>query len=112
MKIALVDPMFKRVNSNAQMKTLLSTSPFLYFYSSFWSGFSTGLLTLASLTPQDVEIRYIDDNFEEINYNERFDIVAITATTQQATRAYAIAREFRKIWGKSCVLVAGGPDCL
>lgn len=108
MKIALIDPMFKRVNSNEKMKTLLSTSPFLYFYSSFWSGFSTGLLTLASLTPQDVEIRYIDDNFEEINYNERFDIVAITATTQQATRAYAIAREFRKIWGKSCVLVAGG----
>jgi radical SAM superfamily enzyme YgiQ (UPF0313 family) len=108
MKIALVDPMFKRVNSNAQMKTLLSTSPFLYFYSSFWSGFSTGLLTLASLTPQDVEIQYIDDNFEDIPYQKQFDIVAITATTQQATRAYEIAKEFRKIWGKRCTLVAGG----
>jgi radical SAM superfamily enzyme YgiQ (UPF0313 family) len=108
MKIALIDPMFKRVNSNAQMKKLLATSPYLYFYSSFWSGFSTGLLTLAALTPKDVEIRYIDDNFEEIPYEEQFDIVAITATTQQATRAYAIAEEFKKIWGKRCVLVAGG----
>ena len=108
MKIALIDPMFKRVNSNTHMKTLLSTSPYLYFYSSYWSGFSTGLLILASLVPKDAEVRYIDDNFEEIPYEEQFDIVAITATTQQATRAYAIAQEFRKKWGKRCVLVAGG----
>ena len=70
MKIALIDPMFKRVNSNVRMKELLSNSPFLYFYSSFWSGFSTGLLTLAALTPEGFEVRYIDDNFEDIPYQE------------------------------------------
>ena len=108
MKIALIDPMFKRVNSNVRMKKLLANSPFLYFYSSFWSGFSTGLLTLAALTPEGFEVRYIDDNFEDIPYEEQFDIVAVTATTQQATRAYSIAREFKTKWGDDCTLVAGG----
>jgi radical SAM superfamily enzyme YgiQ (UPF0313 family) len=90
------------------MRNLLSNSPFLYFYSTLWSGFSTGLLTLASLTPPDVEIQYIDDNFDEIPYNKHFDIVGITCTTQQAIRAYQIAQEFRKRWGDRCLLVAGG----
>jgi radical SAM superfamily enzyme YgiQ (UPF0313 family) len=108
MRIALIDPQYQRVNSNRPMREFLASSPYMYFYTSYWSGFSTGLLTLASLTPHHHEIRYIDENYEAVPFEEEFDVVAITATTQQADRAYQIADRFKAIWGKRTILAGGG----
>jgi radical SAM superfamily enzyme YgiQ (UPF0313 family) len=63
------------------------------------------LLTIASYTPSDIEIRLIDENLEKINFEEVFDLVGITAMSQQASRAYAIAAIFRK---KNIPVVMGG----
>jgi radical SAM superfamily enzyme YgiQ (UPF0313 family) len=54
------------------------------------------LATLAGLTPADIEIKLIDDRFEEIDFEEVTDLVGITVTTHTAKRAYEIADEFRR----------------
>ncbi len=63
------------------------------------------LITLASITPQEVEIKIIDEHIEKIDFNEKFDLVGITAMSQQAFRAYKIAREFKR---KNIPVVMGG----
>jgi radical SAM superfamily enzyme YgiQ (UPF0313 family) len=107
MKIAFINPTFTLINNNDSLREFIEQSPFMYFYSQFWSGFSNGLLTLAALTPGDIEAVYIDESHENIPFDEKFDIVAITATTQQAMRAYAIADRFKN-GNESPYIVIGG----
>lgn len=52
--------------------------------------------TLAGLTPSGVDVGITDDFVEDIDYDEPADLVAITAQTAQAPRAYQIADEFRR----------------
>jgi radical SAM superfamily enzyme YgiQ (UPF0313 family) len=63
------------------------------------------LLTIASHTPQDIQIRFIDENIETIDFTEEFDMVGITAMSQQAYRAYEIAREYKN---KNIPVAMGG----
>jgi radical SAM superfamily enzyme YgiQ (UPF0313 family) len=70
-----------------------------------WLAPPLNLLTIAALTPADIEIKVIDEHFENIDFNETFDLVGITAMTQQAFRAYEIAAEFRK---RNIHVVMGG----
>ncbi len=58
---------------------------------------------LASLTPGDVDIEIRNDYFEEMDYDDPADLVAITAMTPQAPRAYRIAGEFHRR-GKKVVM--------
>lgn len=58
--------------------------------------FSSALPVIAALTPDASQIRIVDENFEEIDFEDPFDVVGVTAMTQQATRAYQIAAEFRR----------------
>lgn len=60
---------------------------------------------LASLTPEDIEIVFVDDNYEDINYDEDVSLVAISAFTPQIVRAYSIAKEFR---ARNIPVVIGG----
>lgn len=53
------------------------------------------LPTLAALTPKDVEVEIVDENFDEINFDENIDLVGITFLTYLAPRAYEIADRFR-----------------
>lgn len=53
------------------------------------------LLIMAALTPDDVDISLVDENMDQINFSEAYDLVALTAMTQQATRAYEISAAFR-----------------
>jgi radical SAM superfamily enzyme YgiQ (UPF0313 family) len=46
---------------------------------------------LAGLTPEDVECRLIDERLEEVPHHIEADLVAITAETYTARRAYQIA---------------------
>jgi radical SAM superfamily enzyme YgiQ (UPF0313 family) len=61
----------------------------------FWNGLGAALPTLAALSPQGTGVSIVDENVEEIDFDFPCDIVGITAMTQQATRAYQIADEFR-----------------
>ncbi len=64
-----------------------------------------GLGVLAGLTPPDVDVRFIDDRFEPIPYDEPTDLVALTVQTFTARQAYEISGEFRK---RGVPVVMGG----
>jgi len=70
-----------------------------------YSCYPAALPLIAALTPDDIEIRIIDENIEEINFDEKVDIVGITSNTFQSIRAYEIADEFRK---RNVTVVIGG----
>lgn len=62
----------------------------------FWNGIGVGLPTLAGCTPGAQEIRILDENQEEIDFDAEYDLIGVTAMTQQAPRAYEIADAFRE----------------
>ena len=57
------------------------------------------LMVLAGLTPPDWEVSILDENLGIPDYEAlpRPDLVGITAFTSQASRAYEIARIFRRL---------------
>jgi radical SAM superfamily enzyme YgiQ (UPF0313 family) len=63
------------------------------------------LTVVAGLTPSDVNIRIIDEEIEDIDFDTHADIVGLTAMTYKVKRAYQIADEFRK---RGCYVVLGG----
>ena len=54
------------------------------------------LPTIAAATPKDFEIQIIDEKIEEINFDDKVDIVGIGAMTSTINRAYEISDEYRK----------------
>jgi len=54
------------------------------------------LMTLAALTPEDVEVDLVDEAVQAIDFDTEADIIGITATTAAANRAYEIADQFRQ----------------
>jgi radical SAM superfamily enzyme YgiQ (UPF0313 family) len=61
------------------------------------------LASIAAVTPPEWDVALLDDNSESIDYTSDADIIALTAMTPQAPRAYQIADEFRRR-GKSVVM--------
>lgn len=55
-----------------------------------------GLMYLAAHTPEDVEVRIIDENVERLDFGGDPDLVGITTMTATATRAYEIADRYRE----------------
>jgi radical SAM superfamily enzyme YgiQ (UPF0313 family) len=109
MKLALINPKGIILEAYNQVLPLtdniskLGNYDFLKAFFSIWSGINLGLLIVASLTPDLFEIELIDENFEKINFDKQYDLVAITSITQQIKRAYEIADRFRKR-GRTVVL--------
>jgi radical SAM superfamily enzyme YgiQ (UPF0313 family) len=60
---------------------------------------------LAAVTPPDAEVKIVDEALEKVNFEEKADLVGLTAQTPVAPRAYEIAKEFRK---KGIPVVIGG----
>jgi radical SAM superfamily enzyme YgiQ (UPF0313 family) len=60
---------------------------------------------VAAVTPPDIEVRIVDEAYEKINFDEKVDLVGISAQTPVAPRAYQIAAEFRK---RGVPMVMGG----
>jgi radical SAM superfamily enzyme YgiQ (UPF0313 family) len=60
---------------------------------------------VAAVTPPDIEVKIIDEAFERVNFDEKADLVGLTAQTPVAPRAYQIAAEFRK---RGVPVVMGG----
>ena len=52
---------------------------------------------IASLTPPAHEVSLVDDRLEEINYEEKADLVAITVDTYTTKKAYDISDQFKRI---------------
>ena len=61
-----------------------------------------GLGIIAALTPNEWDVKIVDENIEPFVYREA-DLVGLTAFTASATRAYEIARCYRER-GKATVL--------
>ncbi|SNB47642.1 radical SAM protein [Geobacter sp. DSM 9736] len=61
------------------------------------------LAALAAVTPSEWEVELCDENREPVDFSADVDIVAITAMTPQAPRAYQIADRFR-LSGKAVVM--------
>lgn len=61
------------------------------------------LASIAAVTPPEWGVALLDDNSESIDYTCDADIIALTAMTPQAPRAYQIADEFRRR-GKTVVM--------
>lgn len=104
MKIALISPRGK-VSNDKKFMDFWSNSMEIAPYREAFTGFSTGLLIIASLTPKTWKIDLIDENINPVDFYKKYDIVAIGAMTQQATRAYQIADAFRKTGAK--VIIGG-----
>ena len=51
---------------------------------------------VAAVTPADIEVRIVDEAFEKVDFDEKVDLVGLTAQTPVAPRAYQIAEEFKK----------------
>jgi radical SAM superfamily enzyme YgiQ (UPF0313 family) len=63
------------------------------------------LPTLAALTPREVDVRIIDENIEDIDFDDPVDLVGITFVSFMAGRAYSIADAFR---ARGVFVVIGG----
>ena len=70
-----------------------------------WFAPPLNLFVIAAHTPPSIEIKIIDEHYETIDFNEHFDLVGITAMTNQANRAYEIADIYRK---KNIYVAMGG----
>ncbi len=66
---------------------------------------TAGAPMVAALTPEDCEVKIIDEIVEDINLDEPADMVAISSMTPMASRAYEISEEFRK---RGVATVIGG----
>ena len=91
MRILLVSPR----RPQGKHENFLNQRGSVFGQDDLYSGAGTGLLILAALTPADIEVEYIDDANDPVPYHKKYDLVAISAMTSQAIRAYEIAAGFR-----------------
>ncbi|MDD2500552.1 MAG: radical SAM protein [Geobacter sp.] len=61
------------------------------------------LASLAAVTPQECDVAFHDDAIRATNFDTDADLIALTAMTAQATRAYQLADTFRSR-GKTVVM--------
>lgn len=95
LKILFISPEGGFFSNNKEFTKFADESRELQTIRHFWNGVGIGVLILAALTPEKHKITMVDENLENIPFDEDWDIVGITAMTQQATRAYRIAERFR-----------------
>jgi radical SAM superfamily enzyme YgiQ (UPF0313 family) len=68
---------------------------------------SLGLLTLAALTPEDIEIHYLEINsfLDSDELPKKFDVVAISSFTAKIKEAYILADRYR---AEGTIVIMGG----
>lgn len=64
-----------------------------------------GLLKVAALTPEEWEVKIIDEKVEPVDLNEQADLVGITSMTPAVNRGYEIADSFRR---RGITVIMGG----
>ena len=107
MRIGLIAMSGVRVQDAELMKLGLTLPGFVERSEVIASLPSLSLLTLAALTPDDVEVSYheVDDIDTDVVPDLGFDLVAISTMTAQAFDAYALADRFR---ASGVTVVIGG----
>ncbi len=105
LRILLISPRGDFLARSPQFSDFLKLSRDMRTILHFWNGIGAALPTLAALVPRDHEVTIIDENLESVSFEANCDIVGITAMTQQACRAYEIAKEFRQ---RGRYIVMGG----
>lgn len=63
------------------------------------------LATIAALSPPEFEVKIVDEDIEELDFNESFDIVGIGGFSVYLNRAEEIAREYS---ARGALIVCGG----
>src|SRR3990172_8193142 len=87
---------------------LLLVSPCQYEHRRFSNSIRIPQISLniiAALTPTNYEIKIVEEELEDVNYDEDCDIVGISTMTANAPRAYKMAMEFKK---RGRTVVIGG----
>jgi radical SAM superfamily enzyme YgiQ (UPF0313 family) len=74
-------------------------------YIKVWQMEPLAVAYIAGLTPKDIDITFVDDRMEEINFDRPADLVALTVETYTAKRAYQIASMYRR---RGIPVVMGG----
>jgi radical SAM superfamily enzyme YgiQ (UPF0313 family) len=104
MKIGFIEPVYRDtlIAFNKHMRRVIGERR---KYFPVWRNPELGLLTVAAMVPSTWEVKYIESFFDEIDYREKFDIIAIGGMTGQADDIYKIAREFKR---RGTYIVIGG----
>ena len=101
MNIALISPKGVGMGQKAQMDKTASIYTDLEHIDSLRELMScpnSPLLTIAALaTPYFERVEYIDEEIESIDFTRRYDMVGMSFMTQQASRAYELADQFRSM---------------
>jgi radical SAM superfamily enzyme YgiQ (UPF0313 family) len=107
MKIALISPERRFSTNIPQLHELYDKLSGLRTYLRLWYGISPSpaLPILASLTPDSCDVKFVDENIEDIDFSVHYDLVGISGMTSQAPRIYQIAEKFRAY---GVVVVVGG----
>jgi radical SAM superfamily enzyme YgiQ (UPF0313 family) len=61
---------------------------------------------LAAYFPDDWDVDHVDEECEAIDYDKRYDLVALTFHTPSAPHAYGVAERFRE---RGAFVIMGGP---
>lgn len=65
-------------------------------YIKSWKMQPLPIMTLAAITPRDMDVTFYDDRIERIDYDHPTDLVGINIEAYSALRAYHIASKFRE----------------
>lgn len=107
MRIALISPARGKLVEHPELEAVFQASTELTTRADIiYNWPELGLLTLAGLLPPDAQVSYVDDRNDGIDYEQKYDLVALTALTPKASRAYQIAAEFRR---RGAHVIMGGP---
>ncbi len=104
MKIALIQPEFKAPDL---CESPVITDVYSRIHSHFlrWYNPNLGLLTISAFIPKDWDITYLHQPPGDVDYSERYDIVALSCMTREAEAVYEISKRFRR---KGSHTVIGG----
>jgi len=104
-KIALISPKGNAFGKNEKLLEFLEKTDGMESFRALWTGPNLGLITIAALFPTDWEVEYIDENYKNIDYGKAYDIVCISAMTQQIVNAYEIIDRFKN---QNVLTIIGG----
>jgi len=104
-KIALISPKGNAFGKNKKLLAFLEETNGMESFRALWTGPNLGLITIAALFPEDWIVEYIDENYTTIDYDKEYDMVCISAMTQQIVNAYQIIEKFKS---QNVLTVIGG----
>jgi radical SAM superfamily enzyme YgiQ (UPF0313 family) len=95
LRVVLISPKGTFLTQNPVFRSYMDSSREMQTILHYWNGLGAALPTVAGLTPEGFSVSIIDENSTDLDLDQSVDIVGLTGMTQQAPRAYEIAREFR-----------------